>query len=134
MFDIVFDVQEIASQINKQINQDDLVFKLREVRQARKNQRILKNMLIECGRKWDTSVDSKRLIAQKIAKTYNRKTVDSCFKYVNRWLLHNAIAEIPEDVYSEDFVCQVLYDLSEFPLEQVLYRLKNEYGAILNLD
>lgn len=115
---------------------DDLIDRLKESSRAKYLQRIYKSMMDECGCKLDPVIDGGREVGMNLHKRFHRNNVRSAFKYVNHWILLDSIVaeDLPDALKKEDAMAQLLWDLANFPLPEVLNRLKREHNIVLRIE
>jgi hypothetical protein len=105
---------------------DDLVARLSQVRQARNDMRIMKRV---CFNGASFADDDDTVMQEPVKKTKNNKlgcnSVRDAMQYFNRYLVLG-INAVGFAHTTEDATSQILYDLTEFPLEMVLSRLERE--------
>jgi hypothetical protein len=79
---------------------------------------------------WDED-DEDVVSSPKQKKLYDRNTPKNAFDYVNKYLLLGAIEHVPHAYANENAICELLYDLSTFPLPSVLDKLRQNGFIIL---
>lgn len=107
---------------------DDLVERLRTARRERAEQRMLKSVRAH-GRWEDDDGDIIIISAPSSPKQWpicDMNTPRHAFNYVNKYFLLGAVMRIPFGKTSENDMCELLYDLSTFPLPMVIERMKKE--------
>lgn len=123
---------------NKKITVEDLSARLSDARRERYEQRIMKSA---CARGiWDelyTDDDGDLVMGGTVTpllptpgraprRQFDRNTPKNAFEYVNRYFLLGAVDHIPYEKNNENAMCDLLYDLSTFPLNMVIQRMKTD--------
>lgn len=112
------------------INQDDLVYKLREARTEMQERKLFKRVCTKdiWGSDSDSDSDDDFNQPQKRSMT-NRNTIQENVWYFNKNLLLG-IQSLTDKQMTENNMANILYDLANFPLDMVMDRLTKE-GAII---